>query len=230
MAERWRKARASDTQPLLYLMESAEKRNAYKKSLRYLEEAEELDSLNPAVRRAKLRLLLSVTIRHLHERKTHLVAAEIEQLQTVPEVRPGEVAALAAGFHWCCAAIAHDHTAMQKQEEELMRSMGNVAGHLLIAALVRAANMGPKIFAPPLKVAGIPATELLSGTARACAVGEWGECFHSAAFWLDRETDRRVEEAQVPAGRRSVVSPWGGRSERLCQRTRLCRISGGTGR
>ncbi len=173
VAERWRKARAGDTQPLLYLMESAEKRNAYKKSLKYLEEAEGLDRLNPAVRRAKLRLLLSAAIRHLHERKTHLVAAEIEQLQTVPEVRPGESAALAAGLHWCCAAVTKDDSAMQEREVELMQSMGNVAGHLLIAALVRAANMGPKLFAPPLKTAGIPAAELLSGTARACAMGEW---------------------------------------------------------
>jgi hypothetical protein len=75
VAESWRKARPKDIQPLLYLMESEEKRSAYKKSLKHLEEAEELDRLNPEVRRAKLRLLLAAAIRHLRQGKTHLAKA-----------------------------------------------------------------------------------------------------------------------------------------------------------
>ena len=96
---------AGEIQPLLHLMESAEKRDALKKSLRYLEEAEELDRVNPAVRRAKARLLVSSALRHLRQHKTHLVPAEIEPLLSVPEVRQGEVSALAAALRWCCAVI-----------------------------------------------------------------------------------------------------------------------------
>jgi len=83
---------AADIQPLLYLMESAEKRNAFKKSLKYLEEAERLDRLNPEVRRARLRLLLAAALRHLRERKAHLALVEIEQIEAVPDVRSGEIA------------------------------------------------------------------------------------------------------------------------------------------
>jgi hypothetical protein len=96
VAERWKEARAADIQPLLYLMESAEKRNAFKKSLKYLEEAENLDRLNPDVRRARLRLLLSAALGHLQKRKAHLALGGVEEIETVPEVRPGEIAALAA--------------------------------------------------------------------------------------------------------------------------------------
>jgi len=93
-------AQPTEIQPLLHLMESAEKRSAFKKSLKYLQDAEKLDGLSPVVRKAKVRLLLAASFRQLRQGKAHLVAAEIERLQTVPEVRPGEIAALAAGLRW----------------------------------------------------------------------------------------------------------------------------------
>ena len=173
VAERWREARAADIQPLLYLMESAEKRNAFKKSLKYLEEAEHLDRLNPEVRRARLRLLLSAALQHLQQRKTHLALGEIEQIETVPEVRPGEIAALAAALRWSAAAVGRDKAVQDEQEAGLNTSMGSVAAHLLKASVAEKAEMGPTASLPALKVATIPAAELLGGVARARALGEW---------------------------------------------------------
>ncbi len=173
VAESWRKARPKDIQPLLYLMESAEKRSAYKKSLTYLEEAEELDRLNPEVRRAKLRLLLAAAIRHLRQGKTHLAKAGIEQIESVPEVRPGEVAALAAALRWCCAALDPDPVDLLRQEANLKQAMGDVAAYLLLAALATAGDMGPRATPPLLQVSPTPAAELLTGAVKACVLGQW---------------------------------------------------------
>jgi hypothetical protein len=173
VAESWRKARAKDIQPLLHLMESAEKRSAYKKSLKYVEEAEELNRLNPNVRRAKLRLLLSAAIRHLRQGKTHLAHAGIEQIESVPEVRPGEIAALAGALRWCCAALDLDPAGQLKQEAELKQSMGSVAVFLLVAALAKAGDIGAKGTPPMLRVSRTPAAELLTGAVKACALGQW---------------------------------------------------------
>lgn len=173
VAEHWREARAADIQPLLYLMESAEKRNAFKKSLKYLEEAEQLDRLNPEVRRAKLRLLLAAALRHLQQRKAHLALGGIEQIETVPEVRPGEIAALAAALRWCVAAVGRDKAVQDEQEASLNTLIGSVAAHLLIVSAAEKAEMLFAVSSRVLKVAKISAAELLAGVARARALGEW---------------------------------------------------------
>ena len=173
VAEAWRKARPKDIQPSLYLMDSTEKRSAYKKSLKHLQEAEELDRLNPAVRRAKLRLLLIAAIRHLQQDKTHLAKAEIEKIESVPEVRPGEVIALAAALRWCCAALDTDSAARQDQEEKLQQSIGGLAAFLLLSALAKARSGDARTTPPLLQISHAPAGELLTGTVKACVLGQW---------------------------------------------------------
>ncbi len=173
VAESWRKARPKDIQPLLYLMESAEKRTAYKKSLNHLQEAEALDRLNPEVRRAKLRLLLGAAIRHLQQGKTHLAKAGIQEIESVPEVRPGEVIALAAALRWCCAALDLDPAERLRQEAKLEQSMGDVAAFLLVAALAKARDRDAMTTPPLLQVSRIPATDLLTGAVKACLLGQW---------------------------------------------------------
>ena len=153
-------------------MESAEKRDALKKSLNYLEEAEELDRLNPAVRRAKARLLVSAAMRHLRQHKTHLVPAEIEQLLAVPEVRQGDVSTLAAVLSWCCAVTDRDNGARQEREKELLGTIGPVATDLLILAVARAAGLSA-VFSLPFDAGRTPPSELLAGAVRACLIGEW---------------------------------------------------------
>jgi hypothetical protein len=172
-AERWREAGAADIQPLLYLMESAEKRNAFKKSLKYLEEAERLDRLNPEVRRARLRLLLAAALRHLRERKAHLALVEIEQIEAVPDVRSGEIAELAAALRWCAAEVSHDKAVQNEQEAKLNTMVGSVATHLLIATFLKEANVSATSSPPPLKVSTLPAAELIGAVASARTLGEW---------------------------------------------------------
>ena len=173
VAELWRTARPGETKPLLYLMESAEKRGAYRKSLKHLEDAEELDRLNPEVRRAKLRLLLSAAIRHLRQRKTHLAMAEIEHIEALPEVRAGESAALATALRLICAVLDGDMAGMQRQREGLKALLGSVVpAFVLTNGLAQAANLACKVELVPLKVSGFSAVDLLSGVTRAGALGD----------------------------------------------------------
>jgi tetratricopeptide (TPR) repeat protein len=172
VAERWHEARGTDVQPLLYLMDSAEKRDALKKSLNYLNKAEKLDRLNPAVRRAKLRIQLSGILRHLRQRKTSLAMAGIEHLQDVPEVRPGEITALSALLGWCCAEINKDRAAQEQRARDAVQLLGGVATHMVLFALIKEAELGPRVHLPDLNSDHQAAIELLNGTARACQLGE----------------------------------------------------------
>ncbi|MGC8549486.1 MAG: hypothetical protein ACP5M4_07280 [Acidobacteriaceae bacterium] len=173
VAERWREARVGEIQPLLHLMESAEKRNALKKALKYLEEAEAIDRLNPAVRRAKARLLISSASRHLREGKTHLVSAEIEHLLSVPEVRSGDIAALAAALRWSCAAVDGNIAVRQEKENELADAIGPVTAELLLAAFIGSLQLSAKGFTPLIDAKRTPPEELLRGAIRACLLGNW---------------------------------------------------------
>jgi tetratricopeptide (TPR) repeat protein len=174
VAELWRQARPGDTKPLLYLMESAEKRGAYRKSLEHLESAEELDRLNPEVRRAKLRLLLSAAIRHLRQGKTHLaITAEIERIEALPDVSEGEVASLAVALRLLCAVIDGDRIAIPHRHDELQALLGSsVSAFVLTQGLAQAANLNGNSELPRLELSRFSAREMLTGTTRAVALGD----------------------------------------------------------
>jgi hypothetical protein len=173
VAELWRRIRPEDIKPLLYLMESAEKRGAYQKSLKHLAEAEELDRLNPEVRRAKLRLLFSAAIHKLKQRKTRLVMLEIARMEALPAVREGEIAALASALRFLCAGLEKDMAEMQRQREQLEVLLGNlIPGHVLTNGLAKAAKLDGMVELPPLDVSAVPAVDLLSGVIRADTLGD----------------------------------------------------------
>jgi len=206
VAERWHEARGTDVQPLLYLMDSAEKRDALKKSLNYLNEAERLDRLNPAVRRAKLRILLSGVLRHLRQRKTSLAMAGIEQLQSVPEVRPGEVSALTALLGWCCAEIDKDQAAKEQRARDAVQLLGGVATHMVLFALINEAELGPNVQCPDLKFDRKAAIELLNGTVRACQLGESAGLPMPLFFGWTSELIDMLKKPNCPADAAQLLS------------------------
>jgi hypothetical protein len=206
VAERWHEARGTDVQPLLYLMDSAEKRDALKKSLSYLNEAEKLDRLNPAVRRAKLRILLFGVLRHLRQRKTSLAMAGIEQLQSVPEVRPGEVSALTALLGWCCAEINNDQAAKQQRARDAVQLLGGVATHMVLFALINEAELGPNVQCPDLKFDRKAAIDLLNGTVRACQLGESAGLPMPLLFGWTGELIDMLKKPNCPADAAQLLS------------------------
>ncbi len=172
VAERWRKELPADARPLLHLVDASEERKAYKKSLGYLEEAEKIDGLNPAVRRARLRLLVGAALRHLGQVKASLARREIEAILPLPEGALHECTMLASALDWFCAAIENDPSAMDAKAGALAQLAGGAGRHLLLAAISRAIRIAPKVGFPEFDAHSLPAAELLTQAARICQVGE----------------------------------------------------------
>ncbi len=83
MLVKWQKTCPQDSTPLIYLYENAEKRSALQKAMKYLEEAEQVDRLNPSVRNARERLVWSLIQKHLQQKKCHLVERDLKQLDSL---------------------------------------------------------------------------------------------------------------------------------------------------
>lgn len=174
VAERWRKALPKDPRPLLYLMESAEERKAYKKSLGYLEEAEKIDGLNPAVRRARLRLLSAAALRHLREAKAHLARHEMEAIGLLPEGTLRECALLSCAFDWFCAELENDRDAVYAKEAALEQLAGAAGRDLLLKSISGATGIHPLAGLPHFDPRSASPADLLTQAARICQVGELG--------------------------------------------------------
>ncbi|MBO0911918.1 MAG: hypothetical protein J2P13_09005, partial [Acidobacteria bacterium] len=184
VAELWGEYLPEDTRPLLYLMKSAEERRAYRKALKYLEAAEELDRLNPEVRYAKLRLLLSSALRNLQQGKTRLVKTGIGLIAAHPEVREGETAALATALSLLCAVVEDDKASIERQCEELKVRLGSaVSAFVLAHGLAKAARLDEKLDLASLRISPAPTIELLPAVTRVALLGDSA----GVALELDRD-------------------------------------------
>ncbi|MBN2496272.1 MAG: hypothetical protein JXR96_16890 [Deltaproteobacteria bacterium] len=106
VASAWHAALPEDSQPLLLLMESAERRKAFKKALRFLEAAERIDGLNPELRRARSRLLVSMARRHLKQGRVDLASRDIEILDELPGMLDGDRPAFSDCLRWVGELVA----------------------------------------------------------------------------------------------------------------------------
>ena len=120
VATAWHAAIPDDTRPLLYLMKSAENRNAFKKALGYLEKAERLDGLNPDVKKARLRLLAATAIRHLKQKKTHLAQQDIAEIEALPQFGEGDRPAFRVALKSVCAVIDGQKSQLKRFNDELV--------------------------------------------------------------------------------------------------------------
>jgi len=138
VAERWCAALPRDIPPLLRLMQSAEKRNALQKAFKLMERAEQIDGLNTEVRRARMRLLVSMAVRHLREKKPKLAEKELRQIEALPQARQGDVPAFVAAlrFVWCLLRDAQHEAA--SAYAEAVRFLGDgVTAQLLFLEMER---------------------------------------------------------------------------------------------
>ncbi|HYL11583.1 MAG TPA: hypothetical protein VEV41_01010 [Terriglobales bacterium] len=173
VAESWHQACPQDVAPLLWLMESSEKRSAYQKSLKYLEQAEQLDRLNPEVREAKLRLLLAGVLRHFRQHKPHLASQGIERIEASAE-RDGGLVALVSALRRVCAALDKDPGAVDRHAAEVEACLGScVAAYVLHRGIADAAVLAPEeTLLDPLDTKSYDGMTLLKGLAKACALAD----------------------------------------------------------
>ena len=174
VAELWRQSLRQDVAPLLWLMDSAERRGAYQKSLKFLEEAEQLDRVNPEVREAKLRLLVASVLRHFRERKTHLATQGIGRIEALPDTLDGALAPFISALRRVCAALNNDLEAARRHDGELEIRLGNpAAAYVLQRGVLDAAVLAPAdAFLQPPKITPEDGASLLVGLAKACALGD----------------------------------------------------------
>lgn len=146
----WHEAVPDDVRPLLHLMESAEKRNAFQKALGYVEEAERIGGLNPEVRRARLRLWVSTAKRHLKDKKTHLAEKDFEAIAALPQVREGDRLAFLAALRWVGACIAQDDDGRDRWETEVAGLLeSRLASVSILNGLGKACGLGPSGLSMP---------------------------------------------------------------------------------
>jgi hypothetical protein len=168
VADRWIAALPQDIPPVLQLMQSAEKANTLQKAFKLMEQAERLDGLNPEVRKARLRLLISLATRHLQQKKTHLAEPELRQIEALPQAQQGDRPALVAALRWVWWTLRGELSQADAARATVVRLLGSEpAAQLLLKAVADACKLKGKMLEP--ESTGGP---LAAALGRACALGE----------------------------------------------------------
>jgi hypothetical protein len=155
VAEAWHKIRPMDIEPILLLMEEKEKRNAFQTSLQYLAKAERIDSVHPAVRRARLRLLAGSTLRHLQQKKPHLAEEKLAEMGTLPQSQLGDRPAFLAALRYMVCAVRGMSDGAAAHRAEVERVLGSKAATaLLILGVANASKQGELERLPPIEMLG----------------------------------------------------------------------------
>jgi hypothetical protein len=169
VAERWSAALPDDISPLLRLMQSAERRNALQKAFKFMERAERIDGLNAEVRRARLRLLVSMVVRHLREKKPKLAEKDLSQIEALPQSKQGDRPAFVAALRFVWRLLRNEKQEAVSAHAEAVRFLGDeVSAQLLFLHVERwcgrpASALG---HAPP------PTVPLFAALGRVCALGD----------------------------------------------------------
>jgi hypothetical protein len=173
VAHAWYAAFPDDTRPLLYLMKSAEQRNALQKALGYLDTAERIDGLNPDVKRARLRLLAAAAVRHLKQKKTHLAQKDIAAIERLPQSREGDRPAFVLALKSVCALIDEDESEWVRLNRELATQLDYpLTAKVVLQGLLRDCGLSDRQNRLP-EPSGDPleAHDLVAALARGCGVG-----------------------------------------------------------
>ena len=121
----WHKAIPHDVRPLMVLAESAEKKNAFKKCLTYLDEAEQMDGLHPGIKKIRLRILAATAIRHLKQKKPHLAKKDLTEMEALPLFKAGDRPAFLTALRWVCALIEGAEPELGRLNNELVKQLGS---------------------------------------------------------------------------------------------------------
>ena len=173
----WHAAFPDNTRPLLYLTKSAENRKAFRKALGYLDTAEQIDNLNPDVRRARLRLLVATAIRHLKQKKTHLAQKDISAIEDLPQSREGDRPALGVALKSVCAMIDENESEWARWNRKLTELLESpLAAHVVLQGLSTNCGLSKRqIQSTASDKDALEANDLVNAMAKGCQVaGDMG--------------------------------------------------------
>jgi tetratricopeptide (TPR) repeat protein len=155
VAREWHKVRPGDIDPLLYLMDRSEKRNAFPAALSYLEKAERIDAVHSAVRAARLRLLATGALRYLEQRKPHLAAERLDLLAALPQSQQGDRPAFLAALRLLICVASADKTGAEAARAETESLLGgSLPSGLLVFGIASVAKRLDFVFLPDVKDIG----------------------------------------------------------------------------
>jgi tetratricopeptide (TPR) repeat protein len=137
VAKEWHRVSPDEIEPLLYLMDKAEKRNAFPTALSYLEKAERIDAVNPVVRAARLRVMAAGAMRQLQQKKPHLAAQRLGALEKLPQSRQGDRPAFLAVLRNLICLMSGDAAGAAAARAEAETSVGGMAAALLIFGIAQ---------------------------------------------------------------------------------------------
>jgi len=144
VAKAWHKIRPMDLEPLLYLLQAAEQRNAFPSALTYLDKAELIDAVHSVVRASRLRLLAGSALRHLEQKKPHLAAEKLKAIAALPQSRQGDRPAFLAALGYVIAVERGDTRAMDEMRVEACRLLGSdIPVAMLVCGISAAAKRRP---------------------------------------------------------------------------------------
>ena len=197
----WSQALPKDSRPLLYLMESAEKRGALDKAFGFLKLAQKCDSLGTEVRRAALRLLVAKALRHLRQRKPRLAEQDVTALEALPQAQEGDRPAFVACLHWTCCVLRGDSEAAADRLSQVSRMLESSAAGVLACESTAAACELPVDRFLPEKALARQTDSVASAIARACALGDdVGVAFSIPPAWESRifqELSKKPDKLEV---------------------------------
>ncbi len=169
VAEKWLAHLPKDVKPALHLMTSAEKRGAFTTAFEYMCRAEMIDGLNPEVRKARFRLLVSMATRHLQKKKTKLAWPELNALAVLPETQHGDRVAYVAALNCVGCMILGRDEEVKKECSRIVEVFNSaVAARIVLRGAILACKFMAKVPELPLVNEG----PLAAAAGRACAVGE----------------------------------------------------------
>ncbi len=195
----WQKAMPHDIRPLLHLARAAEKRHAFKMCLGYLDQAEQIDALNPDIRKIRRRILAATAMRHLKQRKTHLAEKDFKEMESLPLFHEGDRPGFLAALKWVCAHIQKNESDMRKLEKALRSLMGSeLAGAMIMDAVLYSCGL-PRTFSSLSVPSELDSNKgaLLEGVGRACVLGDDVGVSVSIPLMYEQAL-RSVFEAELP--------------------------------
>jgi hypothetical protein len=155
VAREWHRILPGDIEPLLYLMEEAEKRSAFPTALSYLEKAERIDAVHSAVRAARLRLLAAGAMRHLQQKKPHLAAEKLALMTALPQSQQGDRPAFLAALRHLIRDAAGDQPGAAEARFEVESLLGaGVAAGFLIFGVAAISKRLDSVYLCPVKALG----------------------------------------------------------------------------
>jgi len=140
VGEAWHKICPRDMEPILYLMEAAEKSGSFHTALIYLGKAEQIDSIHPGVRKARWRLLGRSAMGHIQKKKLNLADEKLAAMAALPQAQQGDRRALLAAVRYLASAVRGEVAEAAECRTEIERLLESRCAAAILIATVAAAS------------------------------------------------------------------------------------------